>query len=87
MNDPGKRCSCGAGCKTFGECIRGKGLRVAYCQSASGLDYTAQKRWDAELTAYSSARKEGIQPQGTKMSQVTAAREISDRTGTAFQAG
>lgn len=87
MEDGGKRCSCGAGCKTFGECIRNKGLRIAYCQSAAGKDATAQKRWDSELAAYASARKEGIQPAGTKIGQITAARSISDKTGTAYQAG
>lgn len=59
---------------------------IGYAASSRGLDATAQKKWDRELAAYASARKEGIQPAGTKMHQIRAAVEYSDKTGTAFQA-
>lgn len=71
---------------TFGECIRAKGLRIAYCNSAAGKDATAQKRNDADLDAYAAARSEGIQPAGTNRAQVEDARILSDLSGKAFQA-
>jgi hypothetical protein len=80
----GKRCGCGSGCKTFGECIRRKSLRVAYCRSASGQDATTQRKWDRELDAYKAARREGIQPDGTTMRQIEKARRVSDKTGVAY---
>jgi hypothetical protein len=45
-----------------------------------------QKKWDAELNAYSAARKEGIQPAGTSMRAVQDARAKSDKAGKAFDA-
>lgn len=69
---------------TFGECVRAKSLRVAYCQSADGKDYTKQKRWDRELNAYEDARAEGIQPSGTSMAKIQQAKDASDRMGAAF---
>lgn len=84
--------NCSSACKTkdhasFGDCIRSKGLRVAYCRSAAGMDADTQKKWDAELDSYRSARAEGIQPQGTKQHQIDAAKAISDATGVAYQGG
>jgi hypothetical protein len=77
---------CSTSCKTrdhasFGECIRAKGLQVAPIANLSG-----SKAWDAELDAYRSARRQGVQPAGTTMKQTTEAMEISQRTGKAFQA-
>lgn len=74
-------------CDSYAACLKGKALRVAYCNSAGGMDYTAQKRWDKELSSYKDARAEGLQPSGTKLSQVESARRIADATGTAFKAG
>jgi hypothetical protein len=45
-----------------------------------------QKKWDAELNAYSAARKEGIQPAGTSLRAVQDARTKSDKAGKAFDA-
>lgn len=83
--------SCTSGCVTqdhesYGECLRAKSLRVAYCNSASGQDYTAQKKWDADLAAYKDARAQGIQPSGTDRSKVDRAVAISNETGQAYQA-
>lgn len=83
--------ACRTGCATkdhasYAECLRSAALRVAYCNSAGGMDYTAQKAWDRELSAYKDARAEGIQPAGTKASQVENAKRISDSAGRAFQA-
>lgn len=46
----------------------------------------AQKKWDAELNAYSAARKQGIQPAGTSMRAVQDAVEKSNKAGKAFDA-
>lgn len=83
--------SCTTGCPTqdcpsYAACLKGKSMRVAYCNSAGGMDYTAQKAHDRELAAYKDARAEGLQPSGTKLHQVENAKRISDATGTAFQA-
>ena len=45
---------------------------------------TGQQVHDAELRAYKRARAEGIQPDGTKMHQIEAAKKISDATGVAY---
>ena len=66
--------------------MRSKSTKVAYCNSAAGYDFTAQKKWDKELDAYRAARAEGLQPSGTKMGQIEAAKRISDTTGSAYQA-
>lgn len=84
--------ACSSSCPTpgshrsMGECIRSKGVRVAYANTAGGLDLTTQKAWDSELDLYRAARKEGIQPASTKRRDIENAMRISDQTGTAFQA-
>lgn len=70
--------------KTFGACMRAKGIRIAYCQSAAGRDYSAQKRWDKDLDSYAAARAEGIQPDSTRSHSVEMAKEWSDREGVAY---
>lgn len=65
--------------------MRAANLRIAYCQSSTGGgDYTAQKKWDKELDLYRSARKQGIQPDGTSTKKIRKALEISDKTGVAY---
>ena len=73
-------------CESYSACLRGKGVKVAYCNSAGGQDFTKQKAWDKELDAYQAARDEGIQPGGTTIQQVERAKAISDATGTAYTA-
>lgn len=87
MIDGDKRCGCGAGHQTFGECIRSKGLRIEGCRDAvGGPDRTRQKKWDAELDAYRAARAQGIQPAGTTKAKVEQAVDVSNRVGKAFDA-
>lgn len=81
------RCTCGAGCLTFGECMRRKGIRIGYCRSTAGLDYTAEQGHRKELDLYAAARKQGIQPAGTRTHQTQQALDVSDRIGRAFDAG
>jgi len=71
---------------TWGECARGKGLRIGYANSANGSDLSTQKRWDADLDFYKSTRAQGIQPSGTDRAAVQRALDISDATGRAYQA-
>lgn len=61
--------------ETFGECMRSKSLRVAYCASHKGQDYTAQKRWDAELNDFATAKANGIRPEGTTREKINKAYE------------
>lgn len=84
--------SCSSGCLTqdhesYGECLRAKSTHVAYCQSWKGLDYTAQKKSDINLERYRSARKQGIQPNTTRISDVQKAEKWSDRTGQPYGRG
>lgn len=81
--------NCSAGCATqdhatYGECIRSKSLRVAYCQSAAGLDATRQKRWDSELDEYRAAVRQGIEPESTALRDTRAAVAWSNANGTAY---
>lgn len=73
-------------CPSYAACLRGKGARVAYCNSAGGQDFTAQKRWDRDLAAYKDARDAGIQPAGTARYHVDNAVRLSETHGAAFRA-
>jgi hypothetical protein len=90
MDDTTPVNKCRTGCtepgahNSYGACLRAASVRVAYCNSANGFDATKQKRWDAELASYRSARAEGIEPAGTSQKKIDQARAISDITGRAF---
>jgi hypothetical protein len=76
---------CRTGCATqnhrsYAECARGLQLNA-------GLDLSfSQKSWDAELSAYRSARSQGIRPDGTTMPKIQQALEYSNATGVAYGA-
>jgi hypothetical protein len=83
--------ACTSGCPTqdhanWGECMKSKGLRIGYANSAGGSDLSQQKRWDADLDFYKSARAQGVQPASTQRESVERALEISNLTGKAYQA-
>ena len=83
--------NCTTGCRTkdcesYAACLRGKGARVAYANSAGGWDYSAQKKWDRDLAAYKDARAQGIQPSGTDRKAVDRAVAISNEVGKAWDA-
>lgn len=44
------------------------------------------KKWNAELQAYRDARAQGMQPAGTRMSDVEAAYSASETLGKAYNA-
>jgi len=76
---------CRAGCPTqnhrsYSECCRGIQINTGV------LLTTKQQEWNHELDAYERARAEGIQPDGTKMHKIEAAKKISDATGVAYGA-
>jgi hypothetical protein len=68
------------------ECLRAASVRVAYCNSANGYDYSKQKRWDGELANYRNALASGVEPAGTTQKEIDKANRLSDITGKAFQA-
>ena len=83
--------ACTAGCAnqncgSYGACLRSKSVRVGWANSTNGLDATKEKKWNAELDAYSAARKQGIQPAGTSMAKINEAVRLSDMSGVAFNA-
>ena len=53
---------------------------------AGRAESMTKKKWDAELNAYSDARRQGIQPAGTTMKAVNEAKQASDNLGSAFNA-
>lgn len=61
------------------------------CKAASiqwgSIDVAGERRHVRRLDLYKSARKQGIQPASTKLSDIRKALDISDRTGSAFKAG
>lgn len=80
---------CTSGCRTqdhasYADCLKDKAVKTFLASPSKGLDGTAQKNWDAELSAYRSARREGIQPEGTTMAKVTQAIKASDKAGAAY---
>lgn len=80
--------NCRTGCPTqdhasWGDCARAANLRVAYCGIGGG-DATEQKRHDQELSLYRTARKQGVQPDGTRTHQIMAALKASETHGAAY---
>lgn len=71
--------------ETFGACLRGKSLKVAFCGIGGG-DASEQKRFDSDLQAYRDARAQGIQPASSDRKAVDRAVALSDAAGKAYQA-
>lgn len=71
---------------TLGECLRSKNLKTAVSIPGKGWDRATQTRWDRRIDSYRNARAQGIEPPGTKQSQIDAAVQHSDATGTAWKA-
>ena len=83
--------ACRTGCPTqdhqsWGECARASRINVGWVQHLKGLDLGREKKWNRELDAYADARRQGVQPAGTKLAQVEKAMQISDKVGRAFDA-
>lgn len=69
---------------TYGAHLRAKNIRIAYCNSAGGRDATDQKRWDKEIALMDDCKRQGVVPRTSKMSDMRAALDASDSTGSAF---
>lgn len=85
--------NCRTGCPTqdhenWGECLRQSNIAMNAGDAKGGLvdnGYT-NKSWNAELKAYRDARSQGIQPKSTRMADIKAAVEMSNKTGKAYVA-
>jgi hypothetical protein len=81
LSDGSKRCSCGAGCHSFGACLRGKNLHVV------GGDAKAHNyEWDHHLDRYEYAVGQGIQPAGTTVEAVETAIAVSQASDVPYRA-
>lgn len=73
--------ACSSACKTkdhktWGECVRSKGLQLSPAVNDS---YAMRQRgWDRELDNYDSARRQGLNPAGTKQHHVDAAMKEAE---------
>jgi len=84
--------ACTSSCETqdhrsYGACLKSKGVRSLYLNSQKGFDATKEKKWNKELDAYESALRQGVQPAGTSTAKIEQAMQISEATGVAFDAG
>lgn len=66
--------------------MKAKSVRPTMVDHIKGFSRDKDKAWNRELDAYAAAKRQGIQPAGTKMEQVEAALAISDKTGLPFRA-
>src|SRR5579864_2421059 len=76
---------CRTGCKTkdhvsWGDCLRAANLTVTPVESGA-------KSVDFELQSYHDARMQGVQPASTRLESTKVAMAISEKRGTAFDAG
>ena len=76
--------TCTAGCRyqdcgSYSACLKSKSVSF-------GANADREKAWNAELNAFSAARKQGIQPAGTSMAKINQAVQLSDMAGVAFNA-
>lgn len=81
--------ACRSGCPTqdhgsWSECARSANIRVgAVMNSPRQAEFEQTKR---ELAAYRELRKDGIQPAGTTMAKIDAARSASQTLGRPYNA-
>ena len=81
--------TCRSGCRakdhaSYDACLKAANVRTYLASPSKGLDGTRQKKWDAELSAYRAARRQGIQPDGTTKRKVEEAVRLSDAAGAAY---
>lgn len=83
--------ACRTGCPTqnhgsWGDCLRSSNIQLNAGDAASSLAFSGwtDKKWNKELDLYTSARKQGIQPDGTSTAQIQKALDISEKTGVAY---
>jgi len=66
---------------TWGDCIRGKNIQIGDIPGRM-----VNKKWDADLSAYETARRSGLRPASTDRAAVDKAVRVSDKTGVAYRA-
>jgi hypothetical protein len=66
---------------TWGDCQRSKRIQIGDLRTRND-----SRKWDADLTAYETARRSGLRPQTTKRADVDRAVRVSDKTGVAYRA-
>lgn len=81
--------ACRTGCKTkdhasWAECARAANVRVTATTTSRNRDGFEQTKKD--LKAYREARSAGIQPEGTTMDKVNAAKAASKNLGRPYNA-
>ena len=81
--------ACRTGCKTkdhtsWAECARDAGIRTSIIATSSNRDGFEQTNRD--LKAYREARSEGIQPEGTTMDKIVAAKAATANMGRPYNA-
>lgn len=83
--------ACRTGCSTqdhasWGDCLVASNIQMNAGDASGGFvaNGWTQKKWDKELNLYESARKQGIQPEGTSTAKIQQALDISDKTGKAY---
>jgi hypothetical protein len=70
--------NCSCGCPTYGAHLRGKGIRIAYANSANGQDATRQKKWDGELSRFRDMEASGLPPLGTTHAEMDRTERAAD---------
>ena len=80
--------TCASSCNTkdhptYGECLRSQELGTLYI--VSNVSATEAKAFDAEIQAYRSAVRQGVEPDGSRMPQIQEAMRISNETGVPYK--
>lgn len=65
--------------KSWGDCVRSKGLQIG-----DVANHDNHRKTEKELQSYRDARSQGVQPEGTRTSQIRVAMDVSDATGVAY---
>jgi len=81
--------NCRSGCPTgghssWGECARAANISIGAVMTSEFKD--AFQQTDRELKAYRNVRAEGIQPEGTNMEKINAAKNATKLLGRPYNA-
>lgn len=63
----------------WGACVKAKGLQIG-----DVANHDNNRKTEKELQSYRDARSQGVQPDGTRTSQIRVAMDVSDATGVAY---
>ena len=81
--------ACRSGCATkdhssWAECARS--ANVAISATTTSRNYSGWNQTKADLKAYKQARADGIQPEGTTMDKIVAAKQATKNLGRPYDA-